>query len=178
MVRYAYADPPYPGKARKHYGPDAKEVNFPLLIAHLTSFDGAALSCNSTNLRDLLPLCPKETRVAPWCKPFAVFKPGVNPGYCWEPVLFWGSRKRDRYEPTVRDFLVHSITLGKGTVGAKPEAFCRWVFDLLNLRPEDTLVDLFPGSGVVSRQWFLRKYQPSIDAFVADDSQPPLMVLP
>jgi hypothetical protein len=32
-------------------------------------------------------------------------------------------------------------------IGAKPAAFCRWVFGLLGAAPGDTLDDLFPGSG-------------------------------
>ncbi len=38
-------------------------------------------------------------------------------------------------------------------IGAKPAAFCRWIFDLLGAQPGDELVDLFPGSGGVSRAW-------------------------
>lgn len=37
--------------------------------------------------------------------------------------------------------------------GAKPAAFCRWLFDLLGARSGDTFVDLFPGSGGVARAW-------------------------
>lgn len=38
-------------------------------------------------------------------------------------------------------------------VGAKPAAFCRWVFELLGAQPGDELVDVFPGSGGVARAW-------------------------
>lgn len=38
-------------------------------------------------------------------------------------------------------------------IGAKPAAFCRWIFDLLGATPADTLEDVFPGSGGVSRAW-------------------------
>lgn len=38
-------------------------------------------------------------------------------------------------------------------IGAKPAAFCRWIFDLLGATPADTLVDVFPGSAGVSRAW-------------------------
>lgn len=37
--------------------------------------------------------------------------------------------------------------------GAKPEAYCRWLFGLLGLRPGDVLDDLFPGTGAVGRAW-------------------------
>lgn len=38
-------------------------------------------------------------------------------------------------------------------VGAKPAAFCRWMFDLLGALPIDDFTDVFPGSGGVSRAW-------------------------
>ncbi|MDR6691498.1 hypothetical protein J2X55_002421 [Microbacterium sp. 1154] len=37
--------------------------------------------------------------------------------------------------------------------GAKPAAFCRWVFDLLGAEPQDEFSDLFAGSGGVARAW-------------------------
>lgn len=38
-------------------------------------------------------------------------------------------------------------------IGAKPAAFCYWLFRLLGARRGDELHDLFPGSGGVSRAW-------------------------
>lgn len=92
---FAYADPPYPGHTKRGlYKADPKcaEVDHRTLIACLMEQypDGWALSTGSVNLRDVLPLCPPDTRVMAWVKPFASFKPGVNPGYCWEPVLVRG----------------------------------------------------------------------------------------
>ncbi|MBQ9916908.1 MAG: hypothetical protein IJO71_06875 [Microbacterium sp.] len=37
--------------------------------------------------------------------------------------------------------------------GAKPAAFCRWMFDLLGAEPQDEFTDLFAGSGGVARAW-------------------------
>ena len=153
-MKVAYADPPYIGQARKHYGPDAREVNHVLLIEHLNTFDAWALSLHTPSLRVILPMCPPDVRVGAWVKPFAVFKPGVNPAYAWEPVIFRSARtKRDRGEPTVRDWVSANITLRRGTHGAKPTQFCMWLFDLLGLRPDDEFVDLFPGSGAVTEAW-------------------------
>ncbi len=153
-MRFAYADPPYMGQARKHYGPTAREVNHPLLIAHLAEFDGWALSCSSPSLRAILPMCPDDARVGAWVKPFAIYRPGVNPGYCWEPILFRPlPRKRSRTEPTVRDFVSANVTLRRGVPGAKPDAFCDWLFELAGLTADDEFVDLFPGSGAVTRAW-------------------------
>jgi hypothetical protein len=44
-----------------------------------------------------------------------------------------------------------SITLRKGLTGAKPREFCYWLFDFMGVKPGDELVDLFPGTGIVSR---------------------------
>lgn len=160
-MRIAYADPPYPGQARRHYLHDpsgivAAEVDHAALIRRLSAEypDGWALSTSSAALREVLALCPPDVRIGAWVKPFAVFKPHVNPAYAWEPVVWRGGRvKRSRAELTVRDWIAASITLRRGTHGAKPATFCYWLFDLLGLQPDDTLDDLYPGSGVVSDTW-------------------------
>lgn len=41
----------------------------------------------------------------------------------------------------------------KRVIGAKPAAFCGWIFELLAAQPGDTMVDVFPGSGGVARAW-------------------------
>lgn len=155
-MRFAIADPPYPDQAAKHYKshPDyAGEVDHSRLFESLSGFEAWVLCTSSVALRELLPMCPLGTRVGAWVKPFASFKPGVNPAYAWEPVLYLGGRKRGRSEPTVRDWHSENITLKKGLVGAKPEGFCFWLFDLLGAGPGDELWDLFPGTGAVSRAW-------------------------
>lgn len=153
-MRLAYADPPYLGQARKHYRDDpsgivAAEVDHAQLIDRLRSYDGWALSCSSPSLHEILPLAP-EARIAAWVKPFASWKPSHRVQYTWEPVLFVPSRPRGtKSRPSVRDFISANITLRKGTHGAKPEAFVRWVIDVLGAEPGDTLDDLFPGTGIV-----------------------------
>jgi hypothetical protein len=94
-MRFAYADPPYIGQAKKHYGKRkdyAGEVDHAALVARLVAeySDGWALSLSSPTLRIILPMCPDNVRVMAWVKPFAVFKPGVNPAYAWEPVIVGG----------------------------------------------------------------------------------------
>ena len=157
-MRFAYADLPYVGQAKRHYANEATyagEVDHAALISRLVEEfpDGWALSCSSPSLRTLLPMCPEDVRVGAWVKPFASFKPGVNPAYAWEPVIWRGGRKRKRTEDTVRDWLSANITLKRGLSGVKPEAFCRWVFALLGAGHGDALVDLFPGSGAVTWAW-------------------------
>lgn len=165
-MRFAYADPPYIGQAKRHYGsggtsrrkiavdPNAAEVNHQELLDRLCDEypDGWALSCSSTTLRPILGMCDAVVRVGAWVKPFAVYKPGVNPGYCWEPVIFCGGRKLGRGTPTVRDWISEPVRL-VGFIGAKPEPVCFWIFQMLGADQGDELDDLYPGSGAVSRAW-------------------------
>lgn len=165
-MRFAYADPPYLGCGRKFYSdhPDAASWDDPethrQLIERLeTDYpDGWALSCHVPSLKTLLPMCPDDTRVGAWIKPFHVLKKGVRPSYGWEPVLFRGGRNKNHPPPpkggtatTPRDFVIANITLKRGLTGAKPEDFCRWILDIFGWVPEDTLDDLFPGTGVLAR---------------------------
>ena len=160
-MRIAYADPPYPGQAARHYRHDpsgivAAEVDHASLIARLSAEypDGWALSTSSAALQHVLALCPPDVRIGAWVKPFAVFKPNVNPAYAWEPVIWRGGRmKRSRAELTVRDWVSAGIIMRGGTHGSKPETFCYWLFNVLGLQAGDTLDDLFPGSRRVSRAW-------------------------
>lgn len=153
-MKFAYADPPYIGQAKKHYShdPQCAEVDHADLIRRLElEFpDGWALSLSSPSLRQILELCPEGVRVMAWVKPFCAFKPNVNPAYAWEPVIVRGGRKRTREQATTRDWLAESITLRKGLTGAKPKEFCYWIFDVLNIQPGDTLADLYPGTGIVT----------------------------
>jgi len=161
-VIFAYADPPYLGCGKKHYAKhhaeaaiwDKIETHRNLIDSLSVEYpDGWALSMGSVNLRVLLPLCPATVHVGGWFKPFASFKPGVNPAYCWEPVIFNGGRKRGRDIPTLRDYVSANILMKKGLTGAKPEAVCHWIFAMLGMQPGDKLVDLFPGTGAVTAAW-------------------------
>ena len=151
MARIAYADPPYPGCARKHYA--CSEVDHGALLERLRHYDGWALSTSSVALSHVLLLCPDNVRVAAWVKPFCSFKPGVNPAYAWEPVLFVPASSGSRECPTVRDWVSANITLRKGLPGVKPDEFCYWLFELLGAEPTDQFLDLYPGSGAVTRAW-------------------------
>lgn len=161
MTRYAYADPPYLGCCGlyDHFHGDSgrcwddPETHLSLIDRLVGDYPaGWALSLSAPSLAALLLWVPRTVRVGAWVKPFASFKPNVNPGYCWEPVIFYGGRtKRDRTEPTVRDYISTPITLQRGLTGAKPESFCRWVLDFLGFVPGDTIDDLFPGTGVMGR---------------------------
>lgn len=156
----AYADPPYLGCGR-HYRnehPDAMdwddlETHAALIRGLSSGFGGWALSLSTPSLRRILPLCPEDARVGAWVKPFCSFKPGVNPAYAWEPVIFHGGRALGRGVPTVRDWVAANVTLQRGLVGAKPELFCFWLFEALGLQLGDEFFDLYPGTGAVTRAW-------------------------
>ena len=156
-MKFAIADPPYFGMSQRFYcdHPEASIYDtlegHAALIARLVDEypDGWVLCMSSSNLRDILPLCPADVRVGAWVKPFASFKPGVGVPYAWEPVVFRGGRKRGRNELSTRDWVAASITMRRGFVGAKPAAMIRWCLDILNAKPTDTIDDLFPGSGAV-----------------------------
>lgn len=135
------------------------EVDHAALIARLTGYDGWALSTSATALPAVLALCPPGVRVAAWHR-------GERPTHsygplnAWEPVIYHGGRPGDASRTaTARrvDSLVHGVspmtTLPERVIGTKPAVFCRWVFDLLGAAPGDSLDDLFPGSGAVTRAW-------------------------
>jgi len=156
-VKVAYADPPYPGQAKRWYVAHedyAGEVDHGDLLQRLAGFDAWALSTSAPALRDVLPLCPENARVGVWYRSNSEH-PG-NRGtwwWSWEPVIFVSARP-----PMVatRDFCSHHKEqgfLGSTIPGQKPKAVCEWIFRLLGLEPDDELHDLFPGSGAVTRAW-------------------------
>jgi hypothetical protein len=150
-MKIAYADPPYPGCAYMY--PEQTEVDHVKLLEQLQQFDGWALSTNSQGLKELLHLCPANTRIAVWVKPWQPWK-GADVAYRWEPVLFVPARK---WKGFMRDWIAESITKKRGMIGAKPDRFCYWIFQMLGADPDDEFVDLFPGSGAASRAWQIWK---------------------
>jgi len=167
-MRFAYADPPYLGccKLYDHFHPDGKcwdeTYTHELLIKRLVAEfpDGWAMSCSSSSLQTILPLCPSDVRIGAWVKPFVTFKKGVRPCYAWEPLIYWGGRNPSRgykCEPPVKggrqttpkDYVAESITLRKGLTGTKPLGFLVWVLELLNFQTGDAITDLFPGLGLM-----------------------------
>lgn len=174
-MRFAYADPPYIGQAKRHYSHDplCAEVDHEQLIEKLyREFpDGWALSASSTSLHEIIAILRHFhsifferdfPRIAVWCKSFGAFKRNVRPAYMWEPVIFYGGRnptngfshkppEKNGAQTTPKDFIVEPITLQKGLVGAKPEKVCRWILQLLNAQPGDEVVDLYPGTGIMGK---------------------------
>lgn len=148
-LRVAYADPPYPGKAWRYYR--TPEVDHVSLLEQLRLFDGWALSTSAAALRELLPLCPPGVRVCPWVKPHSAHPATYGIHNCWEPVIVSPAR---HLRPGRRDWLSALPARHGGSLpGRKPQAFCAWLFGLLGMLPGDELVDLFPGTGIVSASW-------------------------
>lgn len=156
-MRFAYADPPYIGQAKKHYSHDPKcaEVDHAALIEDLSEYDGWALSMSAAmySLKEIVALAPDEARMGAWVKPFASFKPGVDPAYTWEPVLYVTQRVASKDQDTVKDHVIENITMKRGLAGAKPENFCFWIFELMGMGPTDEFDDLFPGTGAVAQAY-------------------------
>ena len=161
-MRFAYADPPYLGTskfgAEHHYGalhPDA--ADYDTLEAHQALVerlcdefpDGWALSLHTPSLRTILAMCPEDVRVAAWVKGWCSWKPGVNPKYAWEPVIYRGGRRSG--VPAVRDWLQCNVATRQKVPGSTPVQFCEWVLALLGFQEGDELIDIFPGTGVMDR---------------------------
>ena len=156
----AYADPPYPGCAElyKNHPDYDGEVDHRALVERLeTQFDGWVLHTHVAGLRMLERehILPESSiRICQWFKPFAAFKRNVSVAYAYEPVIIKAARK-----PVVsgrqimRDWVSESVTMRRGLTGAKPEKVCHWAFELAGARPEDALIDLFPGTGAVLKAW-------------------------
>lgn len=160
-MRFAYADPPYPGLSRKYYaGEDtyAGEVDHAALIADLEArrasgeIDGWGLSTAARSLRELLPLCPPLARLCVWVKPIGGSTRTRGLHNRWEALIVVGGRQRQG--ANVLDWLRAQPARGGGELpGRKPLAFIAWLFDCLGMLPGDQLEDLFPGTGIVGRAW-------------------------
>ena len=186
-MRFAYADPPYLGMCAR-YGHNHPEGDRPfdglcwdesethrLLLDWLCAEfpDGWAYSLSAPSLSALLPFCPADARVCAWVKPFAAFKKHVTQAFAWEPVIVRPLRRRPEDEPTVRDWVAVPITLQRGTVGAKPAGFSRWLFEFAGLQTDDEFMDVFAGSGAVAvayERWRVQSplsFAPPMDASLA-----------
>lgn len=159
-LHFGYADPPYPGLAKRYYSEDERcaEVDHARLIAELVERypAGWALSTSAKALRAVLLLCPEDARVAVWVK-------GSRKGEswrarnAWEPVILWGGRPT---KLTCHDELDDVLIWGgrqhshpDALVGMKPAPFAEWVFKQLGALAGDYLTDVFPGSGAMMRDW-------------------------
>lgn len=164
-MRFAYADPPYPGKAALY--PESEEVDHASLLEWLRVEypDGWALSTSSSALPAVLRDCPPGVRVAAWVRS-SRRTCNASPHDAWEPVVISGGRPLPVVDDEGRRF-VHSVenalvyrgryrAFPGAIVGMKPPQFSEFLFRQLGAAAGDRLDDVFPGSGAVSEAW--RRY--------------------
>ena len=175
-MRFAYADPPYPGQSKRWYEnhPDyAGEVDHAELIGRLCRDypDGWALSTSAAALREVLILCPADVRIAIWHVTSRNLRGNGRWELNWEPVIIRGGRQEHGSAPIISSVLACGALTGgcsnfenHSLPGQKPSAFCRWVFGLLGARHGDEVDDPFPGSGAVGREWDAYCAQPWLPA--------------
>lgn len=181
-MKLCIADPPYLGRASEWYGArglttvarnkgvtyrpadfhgDAEAWDQPhahqqLVQRMIADYDGWAIAMAHDNLRSYLPWIPTNVpvRIGIWQKPVLPGAARVLNSY--EPVVVRipeGRRSSVGAKgPHPKDCV--GIKLERnGFTGSKPRAWTRWVLDMLGYDPEqDTVDDLFPGSGAVARE--------------------------
>lgn len=160
-MRFAYADPPYPGRAGYYEDhPDfAGEVDHEELIERLERDypDGWALSTAASSLREILPLCPRSARVCAWNRRAFFPAKSKRPLSSWEPLIVARGREYPTAAPrSTRDALAYHGRFNAfpgALIGMKPPQFSVWMFQQLGAGPGDSFDDLFPGSGAVARAW-------------------------
>jgi hypothetical protein len=147
-------------KADRH--PDAAVWDDPFAhkqMVHelMRDYEGWAIAMVPDSLRHYLQWVPERTRIAVWHNP-RTMPAGQHPRRRWEPVLVYVPEGRRRIidvkGPHVGDVLSAPNISGNVDTfaGAKPEAWTRWVLDMLGYDDEqDTVTDLFAGSGAVQR---------------------------
>lgn len=170
-IRVAYLDPPYPGSAHYYsvpgtpeFHPEAMKWDDP--AEHLALMqraeeefpDGWALSTDVTSLRALLTGAPARVLPAAWCRGGRRVARLVQVIRAWEPVLYSVPVTPRAKHGAGLDWTVavsNGHTRDGKFQGAKPRKFSFWLFRLLGLgmHPGDELVDMFPGSGAVTRAW-------------------------
>lgn len=176
-LHLAIADPPYLGRADRWYGDgrgsgrtnagtgrngrkpdhhthaarwDDIATHHDLIRTMEANFDGWALAAAADRVHELMAVAPRQAHLCVWVRPNAMPGGGrvINK---WEPVIVrvHDTRRNRRAGMQVSDVLV-APTHRSGFLGSKPEAWTRWVLNLLGATAEDDVTDLFPGSGSVT----------------------------
>ena len=180
VMRLAIADPPYLGRAALWYGgkgrnkqgsvgraagrghlapefhPDAAVWDDPeqhrQLLADLElGYDGWAMAASAKTLPLIASAIPRRARIAVWRVTNAI-PDGSRVASAWEPVVVRVPEGRRAHGTghAVPDVLLAPHPQA-GFVGTKPDAWTRWVLDMLGYQTGDEVYDLFPGSGAVTR---------------------------
>ena len=177
-MKLCIADPPYLGRAHRYYGvggyangygegradehPHAAEWDNPERHTQLVhdldaQFDAWAIAMTIHSIGVYASAVPLDSRsgyrFAAWVRNNSA-PSGSRIATSWEPVLLHVPSERRGYGTglNIPDHLAANVG-GERFMGAKPAAWTRWVLDLLGYKPdEDTVTDLFPGSGAVTRE--------------------------
>lgn len=179
-MKLAIADPPYHGRAHRYYGlgghgggggnrrkykaddnPEAHlwdkvETHLKLIETLNNEFEGWAIAMSSHNLSIYLSEVQTGStspyRVGAWIKPSSV-PSGSRIRNGWEPVLFRipNSRRSHAFGFKTQDYVIAN-PLRNNFIGSKPPAWTKWVLSVLGATKEDEIIDLFPGSGAVSKE--------------------------
>lgn len=181
-MRLAIADPPYPPSmlalslemraSRWYSGGPTRARRTPAADAHpearvwddparhrqlmnelLDAFDGWAIATSWDAPAAVYAPLPVGARILVWHRPNSI-PTGNRIQSRYETVIVWTpeTRRSSVGAVTVPDVLICPAP-AKGFAGAKPAAWTRWVLDALGYDPDtDTVVDLFPGSGAVTRE--------------------------
>ena len=135
---------------------DDPQTHQALVNRLVEEYDGWAIAMAHDNLRDYLPMIPISVpvRIGIWTRPQQM-PGGARVLNVYEPaVVHIPQGRRSSTGQTV--FPRDSVTISRlnnGFPGAKPPAWTRWILDMLGYDPEqDTVDDLFPGSGAVARE--------------------------
>ena len=174
-LKFAIADPPYLGRAERYYGPtgcgdghkkgqadnhneasiwDDPMTHIALVKQLEENFDGWAIALTVHSLSTYLKIIDTDSRngirVCVWNKPNAVTS-GSRIQNVWEPVIVKVPKDRRGYKigQKVTDVLTCSPPK-VGFKGAKPHQWTHWVCDLMGVQAEDSVTDLFVGSGMVT----------------------------
>lgn len=176
-MKFAIADPPYLGRAKRWYGvggigkgygigqadqhPEAEKWDKPEshknLIKHLDqNYDGFAIALTNHSLDIYLSEIKIGTatlyRVMAWVKPMSA--PSANRiRNAWEPVIIKTPEIRKGYTTKfarINDYLIESPPRN-GFKGQKPKKWTYWVLDAMGVDKDDEIEDLFIGSGAVTQ---------------------------
>lgn len=146
------------GDLAPEFHPDAHEWDDPvkhieLMVALEEEFDGWAVSCSGKTLAPLIGTADRlGAKLGIWHVTNAI-PDGARVRSVWEAVFYRvpDSRRAVGTGHRVTDVL-SAAHPRSGFVGSKPSAWTHWVLDVLGYVPgEDEVVDVFPGSGAVSR---------------------------
>ena len=134
---------------------DNPQTHIDLVKRLENEYDGWAIALTVHSLSTYLKVIETDSRngirIMSWVKPIAI-PSGSRIATSWEPVIVrvpkdrkgWKSGKR------IKDHLIANPRQN-GFVGSKPDEWTQWVLDAMGYEDNDTVDDLFVGSGAVSR---------------------------